>query len=51
MGQELLPGTSLEQLDAVMGLLLDYDQSMKRRTSIRHLIDAGALPKAESGMP
>jgi hypothetical protein len=40
--QDLLPGTSLEQLDAVLGLLLDYDQYLKRRTSIRNLIEAGA---------
>jgi cytochrome c2 len=39
MGQEIYPGESLEQLDAVMDLLLNYDGLMNRRTSIRHLME------------
>ncbi len=41
LGQDLLPGSSPQQLDAVVGLLLDYDGYMKRRTPIRKLIESG----------
>ncbi|MGQ9575297.1 MAG: PDZ domain-containing protein [Thermoguttaceae bacterium] len=40
LGQDLLPGTSAEQLDAVIDLLLNYDQYIKSRVSIGQLIDA-----------
>jgi len=46
MGQDLLEGESIEQLDAVMDLLLNYDGYMNRRTSIREMI--GAAQKAGS---
>jgi len=39
-GQDLYPGPSLEQLDAVMDLLLDYDGYVRRRVSIRQMIEA-----------
>jgi hypothetical protein len=45
MGQEIYPGSSMEQLDAVMDLLLDYDGYVKRRVSIRQWIEAGAKGK------
>lgn len=44
MGQDLYPGSSLEQLDAVTDLLLDYDDYLKRRTSIRTWIDKPSKP-------
>lgn len=47
MGQDLLPGTSREQLDAVVDLLLQYDAYLQRRTSIRAMID-GAGSDADS---
>ncbi len=40
IGQDLYPGTSLEQLDAVVDLLLSYDAYMNRRTSIRGMIES-----------
>jgi hypothetical protein len=40
LGQDLLPGASREQIDAVIDLLLNYDWYMNQRTSIRALIRA-----------
>lgn len=40
LGQDLLEGESIEQVDAVMDLLLNYDAYMNRRTSIRGMIEA-----------
>lgn len=39
LGQDLYPGTSLEQLDAVMELLLNYDWHLSRRTSVRRMAE------------
>jgi cbb3-type cytochrome oxidase cytochrome c subunit len=39
MGQDLFPGSSLEQLEAVTDLLLGYDDYLKARTSIRAVIE------------
>jgi hypothetical protein len=39
-GQELLKGTSLEQLDAVGTLLLNFDDYLKQQVSVRQMIDA-----------
>ncbi len=47
MGQDLLPGTSAEQLETVLDLLLRYDAYMQNRTSIRALIDTAAAAPAE----
>ncbi|MEE9601849.1 MAG: hypothetical protein V3V75_00985 [Thermoguttaceae bacterium] len=33
LGQEVFPGTSIEQLDAVMDLLLDFDEYIRSKTS------------------
>jgi len=41
MGQDVFKGSSLEQLDAVTGLLLHYDEVIKHRVSIRELVEAG----------
>jgi len=45
LGQDLLPGESLQQIDAVGALLLDYDQYLRNRTSIRQIIN----PPPEDG--
>ena len=45
MGQDLYLGSSLEQLEAVTDLLLNYDDYMKRRTSIRALVEQPTAPK------
>jgi len=48
MGQDLLPGTSAEQLDAVLDLLLDYEGYLRSRVSIRAMVEesltGGAAP-------
>ena len=52
MGQDLFPGSSLEQLDAVVDLLLNYDRYMQGRTSIRTMMEAAeksSQSKAEGG--
>jgi len=38
MGQDLYPGSSLEQLEAVTDLLLNYDEYVKHRQSIRAMM-------------
>lgn len=48
MGQDLLPGSSREQLDAVVDLLLHYDTYLQRRTSIRTMIEAAGGDSADS---
>lgn len=45
MGQDLYPGSSLEQLDAVTDLLLNYDSYMQRRTSIRTIVEEPSASK------
>ncbi len=40
VGQDLYPGTSLEQLDAVIDLLLHYEEYLRGRVSIRRGIEA-----------
>jgi len=46
MGQDLFQGSSIEQLDAVMDLLLNYDWYINRRTSIREMIESAERAKA-----
>ena len=48
MGQDLLPGSSREQLEAVVDLLLHYGSYLQRRTSIRTMIDATENVPSES---
>lgn len=45
MGQDIYPAPSLEQLDAVMDLLLDYDGYVKGRVSIRQLMETDGKGK------
>jgi len=45
IGQDLFEGTSIEQLDAVSDLLLNYDWYMNRRTSIRRMIESAEQAK------
>ncbi len=40
LGQDIYPGSSVEQLDAVMELLLNYDEYVRSRFSIRQMIEA-----------
>ncbi len=42
IGQEIYPGPSVEQLDAVMDLLLNYDGYVKSRVSIQQWIERAA---------
>jgi hypothetical protein len=48
MGQDLFPGSSLEQLDAVADLLLNYDRYMQGRTSIRAMMEAAKKSAAST---
>ncbi len=49
MGQELLPGTSPQQLDAVLDLLLDYDGYLRSRVSIRAMVEGMSKSTANAG--
>jgi cytochrome c2 len=49
--QELFPGTSQQQLMAVVDLLLNYDAFMKSRQSIRPLIQAASPTEQQAGQP
>ena len=49
MGQHLFKGSSIEQLDAVTDLLLNYDWYIKRRTSIREMIESAEQAGAAAG--
>lgn len=49
MGQELLPGSSPEQLDAVLDLLLDYEGYLRSRISIRAMVEG--MPKSTADGP
>jgi len=40
LGQDLAPGTSDQQIDALTELLLNYDDYVKRRMSMRRIIEA-----------
>jgi hypothetical protein len=39
LGQDIFPGTSIEQLDAVMELLLELDDYIRRKTSVRDVLN------------
>lgn len=39
MGQDLLQGSSREQLDAVLDLLLHYDETLRRRSPVRSMME------------
>ena len=38
VSQSLFPGTSIEQLDGVVDLLMNFDEYAERRTSVRSLV-------------
>ena len=40
LGQDIYPGSSVEQLDAVVELLLNYEEYVRSRVSIRRMIEA-----------
>jgi hypothetical protein len=42
LGQNLLPGPSIEQIDTIKALLMSYDEYIKSRTSIRGMIESPA---------
>lgn len=48
MGQDLLPGTSAEQLDAVLDLLLNYQGYLRSRVSIRAMVEETPPNRAEA---
>jgi len=47
--QELYKGDRLEQLDAVVDLLLNYDRLMKNKTSVSSMVKPPADPQAQAG--
>lgn len=49
VSQKLYKGTSEEQLNGVVDLLLNYDRYMESRTSIKPLVSGGAPPSASTG--
>ncbi|MDP7205175.1 MAG: hypothetical protein QGH11_06400, partial [Pirellulaceae bacterium] len=52
VSQELYHGTSVEQVDALVDLLMNYDKYAQRRASIRPLVEAAAAAKQnESASP
>ncbi len=52
VSQELYHGTSVEQIDALVDLLMNYDKYAQRRASIRPLVEAAAAAKQnESASP
>ncbi|NQU23746.1 MAG: c-type cytochrome [Candidatus Nealsonbacteria bacterium] len=51
MGQDLLPGSSVEQLDVVADLLRDYDAYLKRKASIRKLIEQQSAEESTEESP
>jgi hypothetical protein len=55
VSQDLYPGTSAEQLDAVVDLLMNYDEYAKRQTTIKTMVKEvppeGEAPAAEAAPP
>jgi hypothetical protein len=50
MGQEIYPGTSVEQLDAVVDLLINYGRDVQGRAWVRRMLESASHPEpAESG--
>jgi hypothetical protein len=47
LGQDLFKGTSIEQLDAVADLLLNWDWYMRHLTSIRAMMQSGTTPDGD----
>lgn len=51
MGQDLLPGSSQEQLDAVLDLLLDYEAYLRSRVSVRAMVEGMLKGTADGPQP
>ena len=47
VAQKLYHGTSVEQVDALVDLLMNYDKYTQRRVSIRPLVEAAAAAKQD----
>ena len=47
VAQTLYHGTSVEQVDALVDLLMNYDKYTQRRVSIRPLVEAAAAAKQD----
>jgi hypothetical protein len=46
VSQQLFPGTSVQQLEGVVDLLMNFDEYTKRQTSIRGLVREPTEPDA-----
>ncbi len=51
ISQEIFPGTSIEQVDGLVDLLMSFDKYAKGKTSISSLVPAGAPAPAEGAAP
>jgi hypothetical protein len=56
VNQALFPGSSIQQLDGVVDLLMNFDEYTKRRTSVKELVreptvPAGQQPPSASDQP
>ena len=49
VSQALFPGTSIEQLDGVVDLLMNFDEYAKRQTSVRSLVKEPPAATHQSG--
>ena len=47
LGQEFFDGTSIEQIEAVADLLLNFDEYITRRASIRQMIESAREAKSD----
>jgi cytochrome c2 len=51
VSQELFPGTSIQQLDGLVDLLMNFDEYAKRRTSIRNLVKQPPAVPGSAALP
>jgi cytochrome c2 len=51
VSQELFPGTSTQQLDGLVDLLMNFDEYAKRRTSIRNLVKQPPAAPGSAAIP
>jgi hypothetical protein len=51
VSQQLFRGSSTEQLDGVVELLMNFDEYTKRRTSVRSLVREPAAAAPGAGAP
>jgi hypothetical protein len=47
--QKLFPGTSIQQLDGVVDLLMNFDEYARRQTSVKGLVKEPAAPPPPAG--